>query len=88
MNSHSNAIALLSDLVNQLREKLPRIDCDNAADLIAHHEFGVALELLCEQFIEHDIVLACEDIDSLQESAIAIGMVDSMARWRTQFLTT
>jgi hypothetical protein len=87
MNSPNMPTARLSDLVNQLRGKLPRIDCDNATNLIAHHEFGVALELVCVQLIEHDVALTCEDIDSLEESAIALGMVDSMARWRTQFLT-
>lgn len=64
----------LLNFSNGLADRLPGADIQNAAELISNGEWGVGLEILCDQLAEYGIDLNAAEANELKEIALAMEL--------------
>lgn len=74
MNKFVKPEAIILAVLNQVEIRLPDDTVRIVGELIEHNEAGVALETLCSQVYEYDIVLSDEDKAKLKDAACLLGI--------------
>jgi hypothetical protein len=57
----------LTELVEQVRDKLPEKDTSAALELVEYDEFEVSFELICTQLFEYDIKVSAAVYQKIEE---------------------
>jgi hypothetical protein len=74
VNLHEVIVAFPSLLEKCRALGLPRTDCDNVQSLVEAFEPGVAVEILCDQLFEHDIVVPASILKDLARVGESMGI--------------
>jgi hypothetical protein len=61
-------------VLRELDGRLPAEDIGNAEDLVAVGEFGVALEILCTQLDEYEVLLPRDALAALEAMGHSMGI--------------
>jgi hypothetical protein len=69
--------AQLSTLADMLSGRLPDNNIADARELIAHGEYGVALDLLCTQVYEYEIPVSSEAYKLIEACGTRMQMEES-----------
>lgn len=56
-------------------------DVVNAGELLAHNEFGVALELICTQLQEYEVAVPTDLEEAIQQEAEVMGLDRELWEW-------
>ena len=72
MKDFNNIERGICDVIRQSEIFLPKETLADAEDLVEHHEYGVALELICQQLYESDVKVSSDLYDQIG------GLADSM----------
>ena len=67
----------LNLLIKQLKPSLPEVTVIDAQDFVEHGEYGVALELICQQLFEFDCMISRELYNQIAEVASLMQMPSS-----------
>lgn len=54
--------------------RVPQQDIEKASDLFFKSEWGVGLEVLCAQLVEHEVELSTSEAAELQRLALAMNL--------------
>ncbi len=60
MKNSQLLITQLTQLLNEVKNRLPPNDIKNIVGFIKNNEFGLAYETLCTQLYEYNIQISCE----------------------------
>jgi len=71
----------LNNILHQAEPMLQRRDIENAKELIFHGEFGVALELICEQLQEYEVSPSLAFAEVVKMTGQEMGMSPSLWQW-------
>ena len=67
----------LRTLLKMFADSLPEANLADAEELIAHGEFGEALDLICTQVYEYEIPVSADAYRAIQESGRRMQMEES-----------
>lgn len=56
-------------------------DVENAMELIAHGEFGVALELICDQLHEYEVEVPEDLLREIEIAGVKMEISESLWEW-------
>lgn len=74
MISHTNIESRLIEFFESFECRLSLEDVNNAKFLVAHDEYGIALENFWTQLNEFDVILSEEESDRLRQLSKELGM--------------
>jgi hypothetical protein len=74
----------ISFVVKQSEVFLPNDTIEDAKNLVEHREFGVALELICQQLYEFEIIVSYDLYNQIAELADLMQMPVSTHKFLTQ----
>jgi hypothetical protein len=77
----------LRTLADMFSKKLPDNDIANARDLIAHGEYGEALDLLCTQVYEYEVPVSSEAYKLIEECGTRMQMEESSWTYLRKLVT-
>lgn len=73
-NYYDKIEEIMQALIVRLDHMLPETDIANARELVDAGEYGVALDLLCNQLYEYDMTIDQQIFDSISHSATLMNM--------------
>lgn len=71
-------ITQLSQLLHEVKDRLPPEDIKNIVEFVENNEFGLAYETLCTQLYEHNIQISCELYEKISFYGKSIKIQPSM----------